>query len=61
MAEEGQRDGVPLTGKAVFDTDLYGGGGQTPYLGTALDDDDAEEDQRDELWVLYPPRRSVRV
>lgn len=49
MAEQEKQDGVPLTGKAVYDTDLYGGGGQTPYLGTAMDDDDAEEDQREEL------------
>ncbi len=49
MANEGQRDGVPLTGKAVYDEDLYGGGGKTPYLATAVDDDDAEEDQQDLL------------
>lgn len=52
MADQ-REEGVPLTGKAVYDQDLYGGGGQTPYLGTAMDDDDAQEDQQDVLCVHF--------
>ena len=45
MAKEGG-SGIPLSGKAVYDTDLYGS--QTPYLAT-VDDDEAAEDQLDVL------------
>jgi hypothetical protein len=49
MANEGQREGVPLTGKAVYDEDLYSSGSKTPYLSTAVDDEDAEADQQNDL------------
>ena len=46
MAKEGNKEGIPLSGKAVFDTDLYGN--QTPYMAT-VDDDEPAEDQLDIL------------
>ena len=49
--KEGEK-GVPLTGKAVYDADLYGN--QTPYLAT-VDDDEAAEDHLDVLWVCFRP------
>jgi len=47
MAKEGG-SGIPgaISGKAVYDTELYGG--QTPYLAT-VDDDEVAEDQLDVL------------
>lgn len=39
MAEKG----VPLTGKAVYDEDLYGTAGATGYAAVAADPDAEEE------------------
>ncbi len=51
MEGEEEGNGVPLTGKAVFDTDLYGGNERAGYRQTAIDDDDAEgaDDQQDDM------------
>lgn len=48
MADQnGGARGVPLSGKAVFDEDLYGGD-MTGYAAVAADMDDAEEvDERE--------------
>ncbi len=36
------KEGISLTGKAVYDSELYGGN-QTPYLAKEIDDDEPEE------------------
>jgi hypothetical protein len=50
MADESEQPkGVPLTGNAVYDSELYGGPDRGGYNRTALEDED--DDQLDELWV----------
>ncbi|KAJ9528357.1 hypothetical protein QJQ45_014336 [Haematococcus lacustris] len=41
-------DGVPLTGKAIYDQELYGGGDRQGYNSMAVDNED-EDEQLDEL------------
>jgi hypothetical protein len=43
MSKEGQKEGIALAGKAVFDSDIYGGGA-TPYLAREINDDEPEEE-----------------
>ncbi len=43
------KEGISLTGKPVYDSDLYGGG-QTPYLAKEIDDEEPEEPEL--MWVL---------
>ncbi|KAG1666568.1 hypothetical protein FOA52_000535 [Chlamydomonas sp. UWO 241] len=61
MADDQRDKGVSgsLTGKAVFDTDIYGGG-QTPYAGHAIDDDDAAADQQDDDEPMGRPVQAAR-
>mmetsp|Transcript_33913 Transcript_33913/g.75203 ORF Transcript_33913/g.75203 Transcript_33913/m.75203 type:complete len:1276 (-) Transcript_33913:815-4642(-) len=41
-------NGVPLTGKAIFDQDLYGGA-TTAYNRTLVDEEEVDDDQADDL------------
>lgn len=49
MADQNGSGGVPLTGKAVYDAELYGAGGPaTGYAAVAADiDEDEEMDERE--------------
>ena len=58
MADQREEDGVPLTGAAAFDRDLYGGSGREGYSNVALDDE--EPDQLDELERRAMAARSSR-
>lgn len=51
MADQRQKEGVPMTGGAVFDRDLYGGAtpGRSGYAGVAIDDEDAQDDQQEDV------------
>lgn len=52
MADNGQQapNGVPLSGQAVFDQDLYGASDKyAGYAGYAIDDDEADQEDQDVL------------